>query len=111
MRVRWVNAALLEAYANWPELLPFMAPEMEDTLIILELYPGVLLPPFASRGKNAIDMYYPPVTLVLNVSAQLSGSDFQKWSAMARGSVMSGSPLDKNFIPSSRAIPALLTRS
>lgn len=54
--LKCVAAALELAYANWPLLLPFMYPEILLTLMMLEVYPGVLLPPFASNGKNVILM-------------------------------------------------------
>jgi hypothetical protein len=53
---RCVAEALELAYANWPELEPFIAPEMDVTLTTEEVYPGVLFPPFARRGKKVIDM-------------------------------------------------------
>lgn len=37
IRPRWIVAVLLEAYANWPLLLLFIKPEMDATLIMLEL--------------------------------------------------------------------------
>jgi hypothetical protein len=56
IRDRCVVAALLAAYANWPELLPFMEPEMDETLMTLDVYPGVTSLPLARRGRNAMDM-------------------------------------------------------
>jgi hypothetical protein len=51
-----MDAALLAAYANCPLLEPFIRPEMDATLITLELYPGVRPVPLASKGRKAIAM-------------------------------------------------------
>src|SRR5690242_9200476 len=53
---RCVAEALEEAYANCPELEPFIAPEIDETFTTEEVYPGVLLPPLANRGRKVIDM-------------------------------------------------------
>jgi hypothetical protein len=54
--LKCVAAAFDEAYANCPDEVPFIAPEMEVTLMTEDVYPGVLEPPFASNGRNVIDM-------------------------------------------------------
>jgi hypothetical protein len=56
IRLRCVAAALLDAYANCPLLLPFIYPEILETLMTLDVYPGVTSLPFARRGKNCILM-------------------------------------------------------
>jgi hypothetical protein len=49
--------------------------------------------------------------LVLNVSAHDSGADLRKCAEMDDASSQFGSPAVENLVASSRAMPALLTRS
>jgi len=105
-----VAAALLLAYANCPLLLPFIYPEILLTFTTELVYPGVTSLPLARSGKNVMLIQKMLPTFVRNVSAQLSGVDLRKCAEMADGSDMSGWPLSENFVASSRAMPALLTR-
>ena len=91
-------------------LPPFMTPEMDVMLMILGEKPGVFFRPWSSSGRKAAPTKYSAVTFVANVSDQLSGPTFHRCSEMALASLRSGFEL-AYLVASSRAMPALLTRS
>jgi hypothetical protein len=88
-----------------------MYPEILLTLMTEDVYPGVTSLPLASSGKKVMLIQKILPTFVLNVSAQLCSSDLRKCCEMDSAEDMSGSPAVENFVLSSRAMPALLTRS
>lgn len=100
------------AYEICPWVVCFKNAELLHVLMMLEVELDDGTPwPLARRGKNAIDMKNPPVTLVWNVSTQWADSDFIKCSEIERGLLRSGSPALSNRVAISRVMPALLTRS
>ena len=107
-----VIPALEAAYEICPWVVCFKNAELLHVLMMLEVELDDGTPwPLASRGRNAIDIKNPPVTLVWNVSAQWADSDFIKCSDIERGLLRSGSPALSNRVATSRVMPALLTRS
>lgn len=107
----YVAAALVIAQAGCPSEVPRIWPEILDTSMTLDAYPGILFLPFASCDRKAIDTKKGPVKLVWKVSAQDCGSNLMKCLEIETGSLIPGSPAKENLVLSSRAMPASLTRS
>lgn len=70
----------------------YIAPEMDETLTTLEVYPGVCLPPFSSSGRKAMLMKYWLMTLVRKVSAHSASSERRKYLEIASALDISGGP-------------------
>jgi hypothetical protein len=58
IRVKWMKAALLEAYANWRPLIPFMTPEILVMLMMLGDTPLLLSIDFERSGRKAAATKY-----------------------------------------------------
>lgn len=87
-----------------------MTLEMEVMFTMLGEKPRVVSRALARRGRKPSETKNWEETFVSNVEAQAEGSDFMRCSEIDFASLKSGLPFEY-LVLSSRAIPALLTRT